>query len=96
MKICKQNYLCGDGICMSDGKECMREKCNQWQPFTQYDRIKAMDKNQFNEFIEKDMLELEGGCIKAYHKCEYTIMCGSCVESPECIKKWLESEVDTE
>lgn len=93
MKWCKQNKLLSNGICLTDMQECVRENCNQWATFTQYDRIKSMDKNQFAEFIEKDMLELEGGCIKAYHKCEYTIMCGSCVNSPECIKKWLESEV---
>ena len=93
MKYCKRNYLCSDGTCMEDKMPCFTKECDQWQSVTQYDLIKAMDKNRFAEFIEKDMLELEGGCIKAYHKCEYTIMCGSCVNAPECIKKWLESEV---
>lgn len=94
MKICKLNYLSSNGNCISDSEECIREECNQWQPFTQYDRIKSMDKNRFADFIEKDMLELDGGCIKAYFKCEYVITCGSCVNAPKCIRKWLESEVD--
>lgn len=63
---------------------------------TNYERIKAMSVEEMAEFIEKDMLELEGGCVKAYHKCEYVITCGSCVNAPECIKKYLESEVEEE
>ena len=59
----------------------------------QVDRIRNMSVEEMAEFIEKDMLELDGGCIKAYHKCEYVITCGSCVNSPKCIKKWLEQEV---
>ena len=96
MKWCKKNFLLSNGICISNRQECVKENCNQWQPFTQYDRIKTMSINYFADFIEKDMLELDGGCIKAHHKCEYVITCGSCVNAPECIKQWLESEVETE
>jgi hypothetical protein len=61
---------------------------------TNYEKIKAMSIDEMLEFIEIDMLELEGGTIKVYHQCEYVITCGSCVNAHECIKKWLESEVE--
>ena len=87
---------CGDANCSDDAKDhyVILEQSDKFESKnTNYERIKTMPFDFFAEFIEKDMLELDGSCIKAYHKCEYVIACGSCVNAPKCIKQWLESEV---
>ena len=73
---------------------CVESPCNKYEVKTQFERIKGMNLEQMAEFIELNMLKLEGGEIKNYHKCEYVIMCGYCVNSAECVKSWLESEVE--
>ena len=86
----------GSALWYSGEKGCEHFK-NKADCFdNRYKRIQNMSIDEMLKFIEIDMLELEGITIKAYHKCEYVIVCGSCVNAHECIKKWLESEVEEE
>ena len=92
MKYCKSNNLCSDGNCLSDGTECMYEKCNQWQPFTQYDRINCMSVDELTLFLfewgDHNITICNTLCGGYKSRCAR-----DCVAK---LKQWLESEVDTE
>ena len=100
MKHCKKHYFITNGICLDSMKECVKENCNQWQPFTNYDRIKNMSVEEMAKRIDTYDDKL-GGIICMWH-CEKTT--GNKYKCPyneeernkkciECVIEWLESEV---
>jgi hypothetical protein len=100
MKHCKKHYFITNGICLDGMKECVKENCNQWQPFTNYDRLRNVSVEEMAKFIDDKCTDLSEKicfehCEKTTgnkHACPY-IRNYQSMNCFKCIKQWLESEV---
>ena len=57
MMHCKISRYLNNGICLGDMQKCVKENCNQWQPYTNYDRIRNMSVEELAEFLRNFVTE---------------------------------------
>ena len=95
MKHCKRHYFISNGMCLDNMRECVKENCNQWQPFTNYDRIRNMSVDEMAKCLaDRFDCSLCPEQENRRNKLFFNEDCdGKCEEH---CKQWLESEVDTE
>ena len=77
--------------CLLSDKECEKDKCPQWQSFTQFDRIKNFNVEEMAEFMRATIEDCEKYCAFTKNgKCNSFGFEDKCAVG---IKQWLESEV---
>lgn len=71
MMHCKKSRYINNGLCLTDMQKCVKERCNQWQPYTNYDRIRNMSVDELAEFIQ----DISGDIEKYVPFCQNKKIC---------------------
>ena len=85
MMHCKKSRYINNGLCLTDMQKCVKERCNQWQPYTNYDRIRNMSVEEMAIMLANEIPH--GDC----YGCKL-----NCCDDSGCVgafRRWLESEV---
>lgn len=93
MMHCKKSHYINNGICLTDMQECVKENCNQWQPYTNYDRIRNMSVEELAVFIATLLRNHLTAYTKAIGFEPPTLTATEITKANKEWGKWLESEV---